>query len=290
MSACPQADCLRAGGISSDQVLLPSDADFAVRQCSYLSRSAQSLQQSCIVQPRSSLEVAAVVRSLVAARIPFAEANVGVAGEESLVGFLRHVSTSFPPIRGVIHAANILAPKVAATRNLHKHLPRDLDFLVLISSIIGVTGHLSQANYATANAFEDALACHRAALGLAAAFRHAAPYWNRAVLPNGMALPSSENTSLDPTVLLIRALSNGISEVSEALGSRPAAIFNVAVESVDLDSTVSTLGVDSLVSVELRNWLASAGKAKLSIFELLQSPSLKQVAGLVIKRSALSPN
>ncbi|KAI1122105.1 hypothetical protein F5Y10DRAFT_254872 [Nemania abortiva] len=77
MSPCPQVDCLHAAGLSSDQVLLPSETNYAVRQSSYSSRSAQSLQPSCIVQPRSSSEVAAVVQSLVAAHIPFAVRSGG---------------------------------------------------------------------------------------------------------------------------------------------------------------------------------------------------------------------
>ncbi|KAL9077848.1 MAG: hypothetical protein Q9157_003225 [Trypethelium eluteriae] len=38
---------------------------------------------------------------------------------------------------------------------------------VLLSSITGVAGHLSQVNYAAANALEDALVRHRVAAGLA---------------------------------------------------------------------------------------------------------------------------
>ncbi|KAJ4398188.1 hypothetical protein N0V85_006351 [Neurospora sp. IMI 360204] len=111
--------------------------------------------------------------------------NCDISSEESLVRLLRQVSATSPPVRGVIHAANVLAdtvfdrmsfaqwrktvgPKVAGTRNLHKHLPQDLSFFVLLSSVIGVMGHVSQANYAAANAFEDALASHRVALGLPA--------------------------------------------------------------------------------------------------------------------------
>ncbi|RFU78088.1 6-hydroxy-d-nicotine oxidase [Trichoderma arundinaceum] len=77
MAISPQADSLFEAGLKPDQVFTASDAGFNARQSSYWSRSAQSLQPACIVQPRSAQEVAAAVRALVAARIPFAVRSGG---------------------------------------------------------------------------------------------------------------------------------------------------------------------------------------------------------------------
>ena len=49
--------------------------------------------------------------------------------------------------------------------NLHNQLA-DLDFFVMLSSVAGITGHASQANYAAAGTFEDAMAHHRNSMGL----------------------------------------------------------------------------------------------------------------------------
>ncbi|WDD90503.1 SDR family NAD(P)-dependent oxidoreductase (plasmid) [Burkholderia sp. FERM BP-3421] len=85
-------------------------------------------------------------------------------------------------LNGVFHAAGVsrdgaalrktaqtfrevLAPKVAGTVNLDcatRHLP--LDFLVLYSSLSGAMGNAGQCDYATANAFLDRYAAHRAVL------------------------------------------------------------------------------------------------------------------------------
>ena len=56
-------------------------------------------------------------------------------------------------------------PKVEGTWNLHTLLPKGLDFFILLSSISSITGYAGQTNYASGNAFQDALAHRRVAAG-----------------------------------------------------------------------------------------------------------------------------
>ncbi|PYI26785.1 hypothetical protein BP00DRAFT_460764 [Aspergillus indologenus CBS 114.80] len=53
--------------------------------------------------------------------------------------------------------------KVTGSWNLHRALPKDLDFFILLSSLNGIFGSRAQANYAAGNTFKDALAHHRLA-------------------------------------------------------------------------------------------------------------------------------
>ncbi|KAK3688702.1 hypothetical protein B0T22DRAFT_160998 [Podospora appendiculata] len=66
-----QAECLVQAGLRS-QVLVPDDADYDARQDSYWSNSAKTLKPAAIVCPRTTAEVAAAVKALVAAAQPFA--------------------------------------------------------------------------------------------------------------------------------------------------------------------------------------------------------------------------
>ena len=265
--------------------------------------------------------------------------------------------------------------KVSSSTNIHKHLP-NLAFFVMLSSITGVAGHVSQANYTAGNTYQDALARHRAASGQPAvtldlpgitdvgyvATKDASSGDNRvrarvealgiislpisAILPHieaavlrrpqranpddaqvvmGLApwdrLPADaivrtdrrfgtlqltsprgvaaargsalavEGSAKNPTNMLVQALESPPADqtrlVAEAVAKRLAVIFNTAAEEIDVTVPMAAHGVDSLVAVELRNWLSGAAKAKISIFEITQITSLMAFAGLIVGRSQL---
>ncbi|MDB9517354.1 SDR family NAD(P)-dependent oxidoreductase [Roseofilum reptotaenium CS-1145] len=107
-----------------------------------------------------------------------------ISTQESVMNILEEISTSLPPLKGVIHAAgvlddgvlqkmswekfmNVMAPKMSGTWYLHEltqNLP--LDFFVCFSSMASMLGNFGQGNYAAANGFMDAIAHYRQGQGL----------------------------------------------------------------------------------------------------------------------------
>jgi hypothetical protein len=259
-------------------------------------------------------------------------------------------------------------PKVIGTMNIHKHLS-SLNFFIMLSSVSGVAGSVSQSSYAAGNTFQDALARNRTGKGLPAVVIDLGPVASVGVIAESDAsllahveknlgfslvpidcvlrlvceaiknplrktrddcqfitsisqydkmtesmvvrkdkrfgtlrLGNSRAVAIKPTTTdasarlaeLIHALSNPTTSSQEAVGLITAALarkladlFNVASAEIEADLPLSQYGVDSLVAVELRNWLNNTIKAKVAIFEIIQAPSVTGLAGLIVGRSSL---
>ncbi|GAA2597712.1 type I polyketide synthase [Dactylosporangium fulvum] len=108
-----------------------------------------------------------------------------VTDAPAVAAAMRWATDRFGAVHGVVHAAGVpggglmqlkdpeaaarvLAPKVAGTLALLdacREIATDLDFVLLCSSLLSVTGGLGQVDYCAANAFLDAVAHHHEALG-----------------------------------------------------------------------------------------------------------------------------
>lgn len=120
------------------------------------------------------------VQSLLDQGVNAKSVAVDICHEEGLRQAL--ATANMPPIKGAVQCAAVIAdavfetmshdewaaatrPKMIGSWNLHRVLPSDMDFFILLSSASGVIGNRGQGNYAAGNCFQDALARHRSAAG-----------------------------------------------------------------------------------------------------------------------------
>jgi len=254
-----------------------------------------------------------------------------------------------------------LGPKLRGSWNLHERFskPGDLDFFVMLSSLIGVFGFASQSNYSAGSAFQDALAQHRAGLGLpgvsidlgivksvgylaegdaektvetlqqhgfmslgegdvlaAVGSAVTTPFAgqltlgiNTGPIPRGgeatshdrrfsgleyrerdvttTHAPKSGAGDLAASIEGASTLEEAVAAIEVAIGKKLADIFMIGEDEVMPSKSLAEYGVDSLVAVELRNMFALKAGAELSIFDILQSPSVSALAQTVGVKSTL---
>jgi len=126
---------------------------------------------------------AEVIDRLAGDGVQVAAVQGDVADYESLRRAIAQIPNSYPPLRGVIHAAGVLDdgvlfdmdleklqrplfPKVAGGWNLHAAtLDAPLELFVCFSSVAATLGSPGQGNYAAGNAYLDGLAAWRRAQG-----------------------------------------------------------------------------------------------------------------------------
>jgi 6-methylsalicylic acid synthase len=132
--------------------------------------------------PRIREQVAGI-RALEAAGVTVRVVELDAGDRERAAAVLAPGALKLPPVRGVVHLAGVLDdrmameldeaslgavmhPKVTGALVLHEmYPPGSLDFFVLFSSAGQLLRIPGQSSYASANAFLDGLARHRAALG-----------------------------------------------------------------------------------------------------------------------------
>lgn len=268
----------------------------------------------------------------------------------------RSVQDSIFPNMTLTKYYQALDPKIRGSQNLHDFFqqpPNQLDFFVMLSSLGGIFGNVSQCNYSAGNTFQDALAHHRVSHGLPAftidvgkvvevgwvaenqatvarAFSTMArdirvkdltnliEHHLRTVTTNpgkaaaqvavgidaysvfdarfshvGASLASvsqkqdtqDQTRSLESQIAAVgRDNTRLVTLVLEAFKQKLGWLLALKAEDVNEDDTIAGHGVDSLVAVEIRNWLRKETRANVSVFDILNGKeSVKGVVERVVE-------
>jgi acyl transferase domain-containing protein/acyl carrier protein len=293
-------------------------------------------------------------------------AAVDASNMEDLTSWLAsHQESGLPEFAGVIHAAGVvdddliqrmdrvkflraLTPKVAAGWNLHRLFrDDDLDFFVLFSSTGSVLASPGQANYASGNAFLDALAHQRHTQGLPALSIGWGPWsvgmvkqldlaqvyarrgielitpeagmqtlarilqqrpahlvaitadWQmvRDASPTGQLPPmfndldgvrqnDSGELDLDSPLARIRQAtpSDRADILSDWLQSVVGKVLGMDAEQVNPQVALSSLGLDSMMAIEIKTRIEVILQTSLSVLDLLQGATITSLAETLASR------
>ncbi|KAL8787994.1 MAG: hypothetical protein Q9213_001886 [Squamulea squamosa] len=75
--------------------------------------------------------------------------------------------------------------------------------------------------------------------------------------------------------------------ITSALKKQVSSLLATSIDNIDLDSPMESLGLDSLMAVELKTWFAQILQAAIQTSEILDTPNLRSLASTVRKKSRL---
>ncbi|KAH6611527.1 polyketide synthase [Trichoderma cornu-damae] len=114
--------------------------------------------------------------------------------------------------------------------------------------------------------------------------------WSRTA-PRAAKSGGSDDDAFDVQAAL-RSVSDADAAVQAVYGGlkqKLARLLAVPTKEIQPDRAVSSYGVDSLVSVELRNWITGHLGGHVQMLELMSSMSMMQLSEVIAKRSRLVP-
>ncbi|XP_044723776.1 KR domain-containing protein [Hirsutella rhossiliensis] len=105
----------------------------------------------------------------------------------------------------------------------------------------------------------------------------------------GVSSGSSSTNAIDFAALFHQAESaeERATIVTDALATKLARSLSMQPQDIDVDQPNHNYGVDSLVAVELRNWIAKNFAANMSVFEITGGKSVAALAELVTRKSQI---
>lgn len=97
------------------------------------------------------------------------------------------------------------------------------------------------------------------------------------------------NTEISPAMAIRQCRDREGAEavVVTALAQKFSSILMRPVEELDVAAPISVYGLDSLVAIEIRNWITRELEANLQILEILTSSSVPALAELILKKSGV---
>jgi len=93
--------------------------------------------------------------------------------------------------------------------------------------------------------------------------------------------------SLSSALKLAKSQEKALELVCEGLMTKVSSVLMVPREEMDVSRPIVVYGLDSLVAIEIRNWITRELESNLQVLELLTSSSITALAVTILKKSKL---
>ncbi|KAK7545386.1 beta-ketoacyl synthase domain-containing protein [Phyllosticta citricarpa] len=103
----------------------------------------------------------------------------------------------------------------------------------------------------------------------------------------GSGAGSGSTVSLRDELSRCTDMAGAVDTITAAMVERLAKLMMVPASDIDANKPMSAYGVDSLVAVEVRNWIAKEMQVEVSVFEIMANIPLRQLAADLAGKSKL---
>jgi len=187
-------------------------------------------------------------------------------------------------------AENLAAASFATARGISSHSLEELLAAINFAIQHPVSPHPDEAQIICGVAPDAGVAAGTGA-GDAARQRADAKFshvWSR-VDPSGAEATSVSADRFDARAALRGAATTGgaVEAAYTGLVHKLAELLDTATDEIQPDRSVATYGVDSLVELELRNWILQHLGARVTMIEIMSTMAVMQLAEVVAQRSDL---
>jgi short-subunit dehydrogenase len=110
------------------------------------------------------------------------------------------------------------------------------------------------------------------------------PHLARSARSNAVEGPGQK--SLSSLLGAVTSLSEAVACVLDAVLRKLSRSLMMALEDIDVGKSTGAYGIDSLIAVDIRNWIFREAKADVPVFEVLQAVTLTALAQKVVEECA----
>jgi len=203
--------------------------------------------------------------------LPATALDLGVVSEIGWVADRPEIENSLEVITGEgpsLTEADVLAlVKVAVTGQIDKHADHQ--------TMVGLAFDNYHPDHPSAFWASDARFSHLR--------RAVAATSNTAATTTGQATPKQ-------SLKAAQSSEEAISVVTQGLLAKFSSVLIVPVDEIAVNKPVVALGLDSLIAVEVRSWIAREMEAAMTTMELMTAGSIGALAEMVVARSKLCDN